>query len=306
MKKKYLLFYGLLSANILALLGCSGTTEPEPKGPRVEITTIFASGVNVNSNRLDWSPDGQSICFEASDMNLYRVAASAGSPPVRVTLRNTTTWDSGGEAGSYLNDGRLAFYSDPFSDAVDKDMRIMAASSQTVNYSPAPTVLRQFNGYLVGVGQDLAKSPQGLSISGDGTKAAILWSLDSVYLLTWSVTPSSVEKLGIAVDAVISRDGNTVAILAGDGIITVRPWIGGASTTVGAGSFISFGDRGKLGYVGEGGYVVYDIETGAKKIYTVPAGAYLQNAALSWDASKVAFRTFGTSDMGISIGILTE
>ncbi|NTV46721.1 MAG: hypothetical protein HGB11_09460 [Chlorobiales bacterium] len=310
MKKGNIVFgkHWLLVA-VLAILGLSGCKEDNSNnatGPRIETTSVF-SGTQflVHSNRLDWSPDGQWITFEGVDNtnpNVYKVTAIANSTPVRVTNYDPVSWDNGGEAVSYLTNGTLAYYVGWFYVADDKNMHVMAAGATQINNAPAPGVLHTFNGSDVGLLANSASSPEAMSLSGDGVKAIVSWG-STAYTLDWSGANVSSALVANASDAAISKDGSKIAYVNSANIV-IRAFSGGATTVVGGGSSPSWTQDGRLGYVGNGGYVVYTPGAGTSKTY--PSSLYLQNATISWDGTKIAYRTFGGPNTGISVGLLKD
>lgn len=294
---------------VLALLGLGGCKEDNGtsvSGPRIETTFIFSgTQILVHSNRLDWSPDGQWIAFEGVDSNpnIFRVPALASSTPVRITNYDAVTWDNGGEAVSYLSNGTLGYYVGWFYVANDKNMHVMTAGSTQLNNSPAPGLLHIFNGSDVGLAANSASSPEALSLSGDGVKAIVSWT-NACYTLDWSGAGVSAVQVTSASDAAISKDGSKIAYVNGSGEVVIRAFSGGAVTVVGTGASPSWTLDGRLGYAGNGGYVIYTPGTGASKTY--PSSLYLQNAAISWDGTKIAYRTFNGGNTGISVGILKD
>jgi hypothetical protein len=65
--------------------------------------------------------------------------------------------------------------------------------------------------------------------------------------------------------------------------------------------------NGLVGYLsGTSGnsYAVYDTATHVTTVYE--ADASLQVPAISWDGTRVAFRTFGGASTGIAIGVLSN
>ncbi len=305
---------GAIAVICMLAVGCGDLGNGSSENSDMRITAVFSSStVSVYDNRMDWSPDGQKVAFEgmingegASDV--FRVAAVEGANPVKVTQYDTVTWDNGGEAVSYLSNGNLAYYVGWFFSPIeDRNMHIMVATPTQVENSPAPSVLHTFNGDVVGLGHDYAASPEALSISGNGNRAIISWTTKT-YTLDWSGGPVPVTALvPDAADAAISRDGARIAYRKADGNIVWRAFGGGAETVVGPGQFASWSEAGKLGYMSGNQYIIHDPAAATSVSYAVPSSVIgLFHAALSWDGKRVAFRTFGGPNNGISVAELID
>jgi len=295
--------------------GCLGSGDDDDNGngaAHVAFTTIFSSATQlVYTVRPDWSPDGSNIIFSGGpNAHVYRVAATAGASPVGVTNTASEEWEDWGYTPCVLADGRIAYYLGWIGD--DHDMHIMAAGATQEEGVPAPVILHQFNGADVGMGQDVAGSPEVLSVSGDGSRAVVLWGSSTLYTLDWSGGPVAAVRLSDAIggtiwDPVLSRDGERIVFVNGDHEIAWLPFAGGTPQVVGSGLYPSWsGDGELLGYVNDDfeSYVVHDMSGGTDTHYSLSGASSLQYAALSWDGTKFAFRTFGGPNNGISVGTL--
>jgi hypothetical protein len=307
-KLRLKMFITMASIAVMCMLvsGCGELMNGASESADMQITRVFSSPtISVYDNRMDWSPDGQKVAFEGNPMDVYRVAAVEGANPVKVTQYDTVTWDNGGEAVNYLSNGNLAYYVGWFfSPTEDRNMHIMVATPAQVENSPAPTVLHTFNGSDVGLIANSAASPDALSISGDGNRAIISWTTKT-YTLDWRSGPLVTALVPDAADAAISRDGARIAYRKADGNIVWRAFGAGAETVVGPGQFASWSLAGKLGYLNANRYIIYDPAAGTSVSYEVPSNVVgLFHAALSWDGKRVAFRTFGGLNNGISVAEL--
>ena len=286
------------------LLGCGGgASKSDPSGPRINVTAVFSTTANtVYTVKPEWSPNGNQIAFEGQEAgssggwDVFIVNAAAGSTPTKVTNWSTGTWENGGKNPATTAGGTLVYWTGSI--ASDGLHHLMAAASGQVANAPAPTVLHTFSPTDVGAPAGSVSSPGAMSISGDGTKA-----ICDYWLLDWSggATPTATQFTGVT-ELVISREGTHVAYVKTSGDVAYRAIAGGAETVIGPGSTISWASSGRLGFAVTGGYKVYATATGTSTTY--PSSLHLQNAVLSWDASKIAFRTFGGANTGISVGVL--
>ena len=267
---------------------------------------FYGTAYDVYSVKMDWAPDGSFLVFAGGPSgNIWRVPAAENSIPIQVTDISSDGNKDGGYTPSYLNDGRIAYYVGWLLN--DKTMHIMAAAKDQVKNSPDPSTLLSFNGSQVGLGLYSASSPNELTVSGDGLRAVGQWN--EIYTLDWNSLPLASVNLssviGAASSLMISRDGAKI-VYQSAGEIRWIPFGGGASHLVGKGTYPSWnGDGSLLGYIGEtGNYIVYDLNTGQIKTYRFPDSGIHQYPVLSRDGKKIAFRRFGTTESGISVGIL--
>jgi len=302
--------------SVLAL-GCSGgggddsPTPPAPTGPHIATTVIFSSANPLVYNvKPEWSPDGTKIAFEAGYTNpanandpdnggwdVYTVSATQGATPVRVSKYSDAHWDDAGKAPAYTSNGTLVYWVG----AIDGQtgLHLMAAATGQAENLPAPSIYRSYTSADV----PDTWSPGGMTISADGTKVIQIWAGTSC-LLDWSgggAAPAATNFPG-AILGVISREGTHMAYEKGDGTIAYKALSGGSETVLGAGSNPSWATGGRLGFAVSTGYKVHDIDTGTSVTYA-GSGPY-QEPSLSWDASKIAYRNFGSANTGISIGRL--
>jgi len=302
----------------LILLGCggggSGSNSSGGSSPAVSVTTVFlSSGYDVFSDKLDWSPDGRTIAFNGSvttgtagsSMDVFTVAAQAGATPVQVTDWTSQGFMNGGNTPAYLGDGTLTYFTGWW--AGTEAMQLMAASTGQVLDVPAPTVLHAFNSSNLGQAANYSANPEPVTLSSDGSKGVYCWIASGaswgIYLLNWTsgATPVVTPLTGMTT-CVLSKDGSYLAYVKTNGQVAFSP-VGGAETILGEGSNPTWAQGNRLGYVTSAGYTIYTVGTGATK--TWPAtGTTFQNAAISWDATKVAFRTFSGTSTGVSFATL--
>jgi Tol biopolymer transport system component len=305
-------------AALMFLGGCGspgdddGGTGPGTN-PHVAVTTIFSgSAYMVYSVRPEWSPDGGTIVFAGGPSgNIWKVAGTAGSSPVAVTNPDSSAWEYGGYTPCCLADGHIVYYLGWLGN--DHDMHIMGAEPTQVRCMPPPVVLRAFNGSDVGMALGAAASPDVLSLSGTGDRGVALWGA-SLFGLNWGSGTIVASRLsdGIAgpvFDPVISHNGDRIAFADSSRHVVWIPFAGGTPTVVGEGRYPSWSGNGHLlGYVNGNAtaYVVHDVVAGTSKSYAIGATQVLQYPCLSWDGTKIAFRTFGGANTGISVGLLSD
>jgi hypothetical protein len=308
--RKALYAIPFLALFALLIFGCAAS---DPAGPHLAVVSIFHNSTYlVYTTRLDWSPDNTAVIFEAGGAgggaDVFRVPAVAGGVPVRMTQYDEVTWNNGGFRPCSLADGRVGYYNGwtfvP-GGTDDHDMHIWAGAATMVNNVPAPVVLHEFNGSDLGFTPDSGATPEDFSLSGDGSIAAYS-SLTDCWVLAWSggATPSNVIQYAGCTEGAISRDGTMVAYVKGGNVCyRLVGDIDNPETVVGAGHTPSWATNGRLGYVAASTYNVHDTTTHTTATYDAE-GITLQEAGISWDAAKVAYRTFGGADTGVSIATL--
>jgi hypothetical protein len=307
-----MLRYSLATVTLTTILaiGCGGKGGGDT-GPHIATTVIFSS-VNpmVYSVKPEWSPDGTKIAFEGSYTNpsnpsdpdnggwdVFTVNATPGATPVRISKYSSTSWELAGRTPTYTSSGILVYWVGSITGQTG--LHLMAAATGQVENSPAPSIHHSYASADV----PSTWSPNGMTISGDGSKVVQIWSLGSC-LLDWSgggAAPVSTTFTG-ASQGVISREGTHIAYGKSDGTIAYKAISGGAETVLGTGSNPSWATGGRLGFAVSNGYKVHNINNGSAVIYA-GSGPY-QEPTLSWDASKIAFRNFGAANTGISVGTL--
>jgi hypothetical protein len=297
---------------LFLLLSCSNNDNGVDPGnsPQINISQIFyGTKYQVYSVKMDWSPDGNYIVFAGGPSgNIWKVQSIPNSTPVSVTDNLSTGDGDGGYTPGYLSDSRIGYYLGWLQN--DQKMHIMASSLNQINNSPAPSVLHEFNGFNVGLGLNSASSPNELSISGDGLRAVGQWN--NTYTMDWSgqqlVSVDVSDMIGSGVNFMISRDGNKITY-QDKGEIKWIYFQGGDSNLIGKGSYPSWnGDGTLLGFVDETSksYKIFDFKTNKTSSYSIPGSQIFQYPVLSWDGKKIAFRRFGTTESGISVGEFVE
>lgn len=306
---------------LFILAGCgtvNNSTNPNVSGT-ITIYSVFNGAIpeSVNSTRFSWSPTSNLIAFETSEFNVYRVTADENSTPVTVTAYETiSSSNDGGEAVSYIADGSLCYYVGwIYGSPDDRDMHVMNALPHQVYNSPTPSILHRFNGDNVGISHNAAESPEVLSMTSNEEKGVIVWGWQSsgstrAYLLDWSngaVTSNRIDNNQKYMEIDISKDGNYFAFVTTANVVGYLNAGEVTENIIGSGSNISWTNDNKIGYVDyDGGYTLYDLNTKTSTNYSVNSGTVLQCAVVNWDGTKIAFRTFGESDTGISVGVLNN
>lgn len=296
---------------MLFLAGCglvarqTGSTSSTPGVVSYKVFTFTAPAL-VNSERLAWSSDGNWIGFQAG-YDIYRVSKQPNSTPVKVTSANTSTFEGGGYRVGFLADGRVVYYYGWIDGTpTDRNMHFMAASSAQVENVPSPSVLHAFNGNMVGMGTDVAATPENITLSGTGDKAIINWNSTpfyGLYLLDWSSGTLNATALNY-LNAFISPEGDYIAFIASPNLVGYRPVGSGTETILGAGSDVSWAANGVIGYVSNAGYIRHDINQSATVAYQIPDGLLLQNVVINGTGDKIAYRWFDMLDSGVAVGEL--
>jgi len=309
----------VLLGTLISLGGCGSpgshpaTSPGSNTAPHVAVTTIFTgSSPTVYSVRPDWTARDSSVVFSGGPSgNIWKVAARAASTPVPVTNPDSSSWVYGGYTPACLADGRSVYYLGWLGS--DENMHLMVAAANQVRCLPSPTILHSFNGSDVGLSPGSANTPDALSLSGSGDRALALWGRD-LYLLDWRsnalvATRVTVPGGGPVFDPMLSRDGSRLAYADSAQRVTWIPAAGGAPTVVGQGLYPSFsGDGHLLGYLNTTGtaYVVFNLTAGTSILYALESNQIVQYPRLSWDGTRIVFRTFGGESTGISIGQLSS
>jgi hypothetical protein len=293
----------------LLSLGCGGggvcgdCTPVVPPTPSVHESSIFSSSaITVYSHKPEWSPNGSAIAFEGTATGLgawdiYAVSSTAGATPSRITNWTSTAWSDGGVTPASTSDSTLIYWVGTI--GTGQNYNLMAASYGQVANVPAPSIYWSYNPADGASGAE----PDGMSISGDGNKIVQHWS-NAATLMDWSAggaSPVLTQITGVS-QCVISREGTHIAYVKADGTVACSAIGSSTEINLEPGSDVSWASGGKLGYVVNGGYVVYVLSTDTMQFYK--SSAYLENAAISWDGTKIAFRTFSGSYTGISVGYL--
>ncbi|MDO8943210.1 MAG: hypothetical protein Q7U75_08485 [Desulfobacterales bacterium] len=298
----------------LGVAGCGGGNDgpgpgPDPDSPRVEARVLLApSTARLYDSPPDWTTDDRLLVFTGPPGgNVWRLDA-AGGTPVALTDTLNTAWAAGAYAPGCLAEGRVAFYQGWLTG--DRHMHVMTADTAAVVGVPAAVVLRRFTGTAVGLAENQASSPQTLTYSRYGLRAAGLWR--APWLLEWSyeggdesVTSRSPVFLRGATDIRISRDGLRVAFVDVDKRVSWMEFEGDAVTVVGEGVAPSWrGDSAAIGYLDhDGDYVLFELEDSTRTVFEATA-LRLGQPVLSWAGDRVAYLIRTESGIGLGVGTL--
>jgi len=307
----------VLALPLLSLVGCGqgddGGPGPDP-GPGTDPPLVAgrvllaASEGRLYDAPVDWSPDDRLLVFTGPPGgNVWRLEAAGGAPTALTDTLNVS-WTAGAYAPGCLAEGRVAFYQGWLPG--DRTMHVMTADTAAVAGAPAAEVLRRFNGAAVGLAENQASSPQSLSYSKYGRRAAGLWR--TPWLLEWryddgseSVVSRSPLALRGATDLRLSRDGLRVAFVDADKQVSWMEFEGEAATVVGEGVSPSWsGDGEMLGYLDhDGDYVVFEPATGTRTIYEATA-LRLSRPVLDWAGGRIAYLVHANEKIGLAVGTL--
>ncbi len=306
-----------LSLPLLGIVGCGGggndgpgpDPDPDPDGPLVAGRVLLTpSASRLYDSPPDWTPDDRLLVFTGPPGgNVWRLEAGGGAP-VALTDTLSTSWTAGAYAPGCLAEGRVAFYQGWLTG--DRTMHIMTVDTAAVAGVPAPVVLRRFTGSAVGLAENQASSPQTLTYSRYGRRAAGLWR--APWLMEWrdedrteSVVSRSPVFLRGATDVRISRDGLRVAFVDADKQVSWMEFESDAVTVVGAGVAPSWrGDGAAIGYLDhDGDYVVFDLESGRATVYEATS-LRLSQPVLSWAGDRIAYLIHADDKVGLAVGTL--
>ncbi len=147
-----------------------------------------------------------------------------------------------------------------------------------------------------------------LSILGLGRSGMQSPGATVAYILDWTlgaVVATTIDSKYMEAD--ISRDGNYLAFITTSNVVGYIIMGEVTENIIGSGSYMSWTNDNKIGYLDyAGGYTLYDVNTQTSKNYSVASGTFLQCAVVNWDGTKIAFRTFGGGNTGISVGVLNN
>lgn len=309
----------VLALPLLSLAGCGkgGDDGPGPDpGPDTDPPLVAgrvllaASAGRLYDAPVDWTPDDRLLVFTGPPGgNVWRLEAAGGAPTALTDTLNIS-WTAGAYAPGCLAEGRVAFYQGWLTG--DRTMHVMTADTAAVSGAPAPGVLRRFSGAAVGLAPSQASSPQSLSYSKYGLRAAGLWR--APWLLEWhyddgseTVTSRSPQFLRGATDLRISRDGLRVAFVDADKQVSWMEFEGDAVTVVGEGVSPSWsGDGESLGYLdNDGDYVVVELATARRTVYEATA-LRLSRPVLDWSGERIAYLVRADEKIGLGVGTLVE